>query len=102
MVSTMKKSSKRMRGVWLKGRGGFDQIEFRHDIPIPQVKPDDVLSRVSTAAVNNTDINTRIAWYSKKERAAEDASWGGVPIQFPRIQGADLCGQIVLAKAIAF
>jgi len=38
---------------------------------------------------------TRIAWYSKKESASEDASWSGKPIQFPRIQGADVCGYII-------
>lgn len=27
--------------------------------------------------------------------STEDASWSGVPIEFPRIQGADVCGHIV-------
>jgi NADPH:quinone reductase-like Zn-dependent oxidoreductase len=91
----MEKPPELMRGVWLTGHGDFDQIEIRHDIPTPQVSPNDVLIRVSAAAVNNTDINTRTAWYSKQEGAAEDAAWGGTPMQFPRIQGADVCGRIV-------
>jgi NADPH:quinone reductase-like Zn-dependent oxidoreductase len=36
-----------------------------------------------------------LAWYSKNEGAAEDASWSGQPLKFPRIQGADVCGYIV-------
>ncbi|MEE3215420.1 MAG: zinc-binding dehydrogenase, partial [Pseudomonadota bacterium] len=45
--------------------------------------------------VNNTDINTRLAWYSKGDGDSEDASWSGQPLRFPRIQGADVCGRIV-------
>lgn len=46
------------------------------------------------AGVNNTDINTRIGWYSKSEDS-DDASWSGESLKFPRIQGADVCGMIV-------
>ncbi|MEL6322540.1 MAG: alcohol dehydrogenase family protein, partial [Cyanobacteria bacterium J06626_14] len=84
-----------MRGVWLTGHGGFETLDVRNDIPVPQPGSDDVLIQVNAAGVNNTDINTRTAWYSKKEGASEDASWGGTPIQLPRIQGADVCGHIV-------
>jgi len=84
-----------MRGVWLIGHGDMDKLDIRKDIPVPIPGPHDVLARVSAAAVNNTDINTRIAWYSKNEGANEDASWSGEPIQFPRIQGADVCGHII-------
>lgn len=84
-----------MRGVWLTGHGDLDQLEFRSDIPVPRAGPRDVLIRVAAAGVNNTDIDTRIAWYSKKDGAGEDASWTGAPIRFPRIQGADVCGRIV-------
>ncbi|MBE9098957.1 alcohol dehydrogenase family protein [Vacuolonema iberomarrocanum] len=86
---------KLMRGVWLTGHGEFDKLEVRNDIPVPQPEHFEVLIRVSAAAVNNTDVNTRIAWYSKSDGASEDASWSGVPLQFPRIQGIDACGQIV-------
>jgi NADPH:quinone reductase-like Zn-dependent oxidoreductase len=84
-----------MRGVWLTGHGDMDKLEIRQDIPVPEPGPRDVLVRVTAAGVNNTDINTRMAWYSKKEGASEDASWSGQPIEFPRIQGADVCGYIV-------
>jgi NADPH:quinone reductase-like Zn-dependent oxidoreductase len=84
-----------MFGVWLTGHGGLDQLSVRRDIPVPVPGVRDVLIRVAAAAVNNTDVNTRTAWYSKKESASEDASWSGTPIRFPRIQGADVCGRIV-------
>lgn len=90
----METQLKTMRGVWLTGHGGFDQLELSHEIPVPQFGANDVLIKVSAAAVNNTDVNTRLAWYSKQDGASEDASWGGVPIQFPLIQGADVCGTI--------
>ena len=91
----MSERTKRMRGVWLTGHGGPDKLEVRSDIPVPRPGPRDVLIRVAAAGINNTDINTRTAWYSKNEGAGEDASWAGEPLQFPRIQGADVCGRIV-------
>jgi NADPH:quinone reductase-like Zn-dependent oxidoreductase len=84
-----------MRGVWLTGHGDIDKLDIRQDIPVPVPGPNDVLIHVAAAGVNNTDINTRIAWYSKNKGDSEDASWSGQPITFPRIQGADVCGHII-------
>lgn len=67
----------------------------RSDIPVPTPGAKDVLIKVGAAGVNNTDINTRIAWYSKSDSNSNDASWSGNAIQFPRIQGADVCGRVV-------
>jgi len=86
---------KTMRGVWLTGHGGLEKLELRYDIPVPRPGPGDVLIGVAAAGVNNTDINTRTGWYSKQDGASEDASWTGEPLQFPLIQGADVCGRIV-------
>jgi len=86
---------KKMKGVYLTGHGGQDKLELRDDIPVPSPGSSDVLIKVGAAAVNNTDINTRTAWYSKSDSDRADASWSGSPIQFPRIQGADVCGRIV-------
>ena len=83
-----------MRGVHLTGHGGMDRLAVRSDIPVPAPGPGEVLVRVAAAGVNNTDINTRVGWYSKQDAAAEDASWTGTPLRFPRIQGADVCGRI--------
>lgn len=48
-----------MSGIALTGYGGLDFLEWRDDLPMPDVEPDDVLIRVAAAGVNNTDINTR-------------------------------------------
>ena len=84
-----------MRGVWLIGHGDMGMLDIRQDIPVPVPGTRDVLIRVAAAGINNTDINTRMAWYSKNEGAGEDASWSGQPLKFPLIQGADVCGHIV-------
>jgi NADPH:quinone reductase-like Zn-dependent oxidoreductase len=73
----------------------MDKLDIRQDIPVPVPGSHDVLVRVAAAGVNNTDINTRTAWYSKSEGGSEDASWSGQPLNFPRIQGADACGHII-------
>ena len=91
----MNELPKKMRGVFLTGHGDLDKLEIRDDIPVPKPGSHDVLIRVGAAAVNNTDINTRTAWYSKGDGASSDASWSGNAIRFPRIQGADVCGNIV-------
>ena len=95
-----------MAGVLLTGHGGPEMLEYREDVPTPQPGEGEVLIRVTAAGINNTDINTRIGWYSKKVTGATndrgnevtdeaDASWSGTPMAFPRIQGADCCGRIV-------
>lgn len=95
-----------MIGVVLTGHGGPEKLEYRDDLPVPSPASDEVLIRVAAAGINNTDINTRIGWYSKgvksgtgtgtaKGQQDDDASWSGAPLQFPRIQGADCCGRIV-------
>ena len=86
---------KHMRGVQLVAHGGPDVLVHKTDIPTPRPGPMDVLIRVAAAGVNNTDINTRVGWYSKGDNDADDASWAGTALQFPRIQGIDVCGHIV-------
>lgn len=85
-----------MKGVQLTGHGGLDKLVFRDDIPIPAHGPRDVLIKVGAAGMNNTDLNTRIGWYSKSNNSS-DASWSGRALVFPRIQGADVCGRVVAA-----
>ncbi|MER8409582.1 alcohol dehydrogenase family protein [Mesorhizobium sp. M1307] len=99
-----------MSGVLLVGHGGYDKLKFSDRIPVPKPGPGEVLIRVAAAGINNTDINTRIGWYSKRVRTAtadvrsvgfmssadkDDAGWTGGALSFPRIQGADCCGYIV-------
>jgi len=85
---------KTMRGIQLTGHGGPEMLVLNPAIPVPAPARGEVLVRVAAAGVNNTDINTRVGWYSKGDNAAEDASWGGSALELPRIQGADVCGHI--------
>lgn len=98
-----------MSAVLLTGHGGLDKLDYRTDVPTPTPGPDEVLIRVAAAGINNTDINTRIGWYSKAISSSTDdggttgfdtaddadATWSGTTMAFPRIQGADVCGEIV-------
>jgi len=63
----------KMRAVQLVGHGGPEMPELR-EVAVPEVRRGEVLVRVAAAAVNNTDINTRIGWYSKGDNDAVDAS----------------------------
>ncbi len=97
-----------MRAVVLTGHGGLDKLEYREDWPVPKPGPGEVLVKVAACGLNNTDINTRIAWYAtnvttgvgdggRQGLAGADAStatWTGEPLAFPRIQGADVAGSI--------
>ena len=93
-----------MSGVYLMRHGGPDALEWREDIPVPVTGPGEVLVKVLAAGVNNTDINTRVGWYSPEVSGAtedvdndagvEAGGWGGA-LGFPRIQGGDICGRIV-------
>lgn len=93
-----------MSGVYLTRHGGPDALEWRDDIRVPSPGTGQVLVRVLAAGVNNTDINTRVGWYSSDVSGAtedvgengdvEAGGWGGA-IRFPRIQGGDICGAVV-------
>ena len=85
----------KMSGVVLTGHGGPETLEWRDDLPVPTPGARDVIVKVSAAAVNNTDINTRTAWYSKGDGESSDATWSGKPLSFPRVQGIDVCGYVV-------
>ncbi|WP_298356904.1 alcohol dehydrogenase family protein [uncultured Litoreibacter sp.] len=97
---------KTMKAMVTEGHGGLDKMVLHTDWPRPEPKEGDVLIRVRACGLNNTDVNTRSGWYSKAVTEAttgdayqtvsdEDPTWGAAPIQFPRIQGADICGEIV-------
>ena len=100
---------KTMTAMVLTGHGGLDKLEYREDWPVPAPGPGEVLIRVGACGMNNTDINTRTAWYSKTVREGthaeggaegfgeitEEAGGWGEGLRFPRIQGADVCGRAV-------
>ncbi|MFT5202263.1 MAG: NADPH:quinone reductase-like Zn-dependent oxidoreductase [Candidatus Aldehydirespiratoraceae bacterium] len=99
----------KMTAVYLTGHGGFEKLEYRNDVPVPTPGPNEIVLRVGAAGVNNTDINTRIGWYSKSvtsgtgtggdegygEDVSDDGGWAGEGLNFPRVQGADAAGTIV-------
>ena len=95
-----------MAAVLLVGHGGYDKLVYTESAPLPIAGPGEVLVKVLAAGLNNTDINTRIGWYSSKatagtdettksEMSPADGDWTGAGLTFPRIQGADVCGKIV-------
>ena len=51
---------------------------------MPELGTGEVLIKVLAAGVNNTEINTRLGWYS-------GGGWH-IPTPFPFIQGTDCCG----------
>ena len=95
-----------MKAFVLTGHGDFEKLEWHEDWPKPVPDAGEVLIRVGACGLNNTDVNTRTAWYSKAvsenttggafdDADDEDATWGGAAITFPRIQGADVVGEVV-------
>lgn len=99
-----------MKAVVTNGNGGYEQLEYR-DVPVPTLEPGEVLLQVLAAGVNNTEINTRLGWYSSKvttgtedltgdeqekakAKAQADGGWNEAT-PFPFIQGTDCCGRIV-------
>ena len=99
-----------MKAALLTGHGGLEMLEVRGDVAVPAPAPGEVLIAVGACGMNNTDINTRIGWYSKavtegttsdagtagvEKGGSGDTTWGGSGLTFPRIQGADVAGRIV-------
>lgn len=72
-----------VKAVVTTGNGGFDKLHYR-EVPMPKLGAGEVLIKVLAAGVNNTEINTRLGWYS-------GGGWH-IPTPFPFIQGTDCCG----------
>jgi NADPH:quinone reductase-like Zn-dependent oxidoreductase len=72
-----------VKAVVTTGNGGFDKLHYR-EVPLPELGAGEVLIKVLAAGVNNTEINTRLGWYS-------GGGWH-IPTPFPFIQGTDCCG----------
>lgn len=95
-----------MKAVVTTGNGGFDKLVYQ-DVPVPELAPGEVLIRVLAAGVNNTEINTRLGWYSASVTTAteavadqspgsdkSDGGWNNAT-PFPFIQGTDCCGEVI-------
>ena len=101
-----------MKAVVTTGNGSYDKLEYR-DVPIPELAAGEVLVQVLAAGVNNTEINTRLGWYSasitgstedaadkeaKKATHKADGGWNEAT-PFPFIQGTDCCGRVSAVSA---
>ncbi|MBW2647130.1 MAG: alcohol dehydrogenase, partial [Deltaproteobacteria bacterium] len=99
---------KTMKAVVTSGNGGYDKLQCRV-VGLPTLEPAEVLLQVLAAGVNNTEINTRIGWYSssvttgtedaaiveeEQATAKADGGWNETT-PFPFIQGTDCCGRVV-------
>ena len=97
-----------MKAVITSGNGGYDKLEYK-SVPVPILSSDEVLLKVLAAGINNTDINTRLGWYSSSVTSSTDAfideqekngdfkqdgGWKKAT-PFPMIQGTDCCGLVV-------
>jgi NADPH:quinone reductase-like Zn-dependent oxidoreductase len=99
-----------MKAVVTQDNGGYEQLDYR-DVPIPEIGQGEVLLQVLAAGVNNTEINTRLGWYSSSvttgtiamsgdenekasAKAKADGGWNEAT-PFPFIQGTDCCGRVV-------
>ena len=99
-----------MWAVVTTGNGDYDRLDYR-EVAIPEPRPGELLLRVLGAGVNNTEINTRLGWYSESvsggtEEFADsqrdtgnlkDGGWNQAT-PFPFIQGTDCCGEVVAAN----
>ena len=99
-----------MWAVVTTGNGDYDKLDYR-EVPVPQPRDGELLLRVLAAGVNNTEINTRLGWYSASvadgteqfagsERGDGNLADGGwnQATPFPFIQGTDCCGEVVGAS----
>ncbi|MBH0054966.1 zinc-binding dehydrogenase [Salinibacterium sp. SWN139] len=79
-----------MRAVQLTQHGGPEVLRVT-EVATPTPGANEVLVKVSAAALNNTDLWTREGEYGLP---GPRAGWRG-PLEFPRIQGADVAGHVV-------
>jgi NADPH:quinone reductase-like Zn-dependent oxidoreductase len=85
-----------MKAVLLTGFGGPEKLDYREDVPVPEPQAGEVLVEVAAAGINNTDIWTREGAYGQEDDAGAVGGWRREPFVFPRIQGGDIAGRIVV------
>ncbi|MEU6674055.1 zinc-binding dehydrogenase [Streptomyces sp. NPDC046925] len=82
-----------MRAVRITEHGGPEVLELT-DVAVPAPQAGEVLVKVSAVALNNTDLWTREGAYGRPGDPKATSGWRG-PIDFPRVQGADVAGRVV-------
>ena len=88
-----------MRAARITHHGGPEVLELT-EVKTPSAQAGEVLVRVSSTALNNTDLWTREGAYGSPSDPKALSGWRG-PIEFPRIQGADVVGHVVAAGSRA-
>ncbi|MFI7387244.1 zinc-binding dehydrogenase [Streptomyces sp. NPDC049813] len=86
-----------MRAVRITRHGGPEVLESVR-VPVPVPGAGEVLVRVGAVALNNTDLWTREGAYGRPDDPQARSGWRG-PVDFPRIQGADVAGHVVAVGA---
>ncbi len=81
-----------MRAALLTRFGGPEAVEVR-TVEDPEPGAGQLRVRVAAAATNNTDLWTREGAYGLPGDPDALAGWLG-PVEFPRIQGADVAGTV--------
>ena len=82
-----------MRATRIVRHGGPEVLETA-DVAVPALRDGEVLVQVSAVALNNTDLWTRQGAYGTPDDPSAVSGWRG-PVEFPRIQGADVAGRVV-------
>ena len=95
-----------MKAIVTTDNGGYEKLVYK-DVAVPEIMRGEALIKVLAAGINNTEINTRLGWYSSSvtestnetsdEESTVQSTDGGWSKQtpFPFIQGTDCCGQVV-------
>ncbi|MDQ0797080.1 zinc-binding dehydrogenase [Streptomyces sp. B1I3] len=86
-----------MRAVRIAAHGGPEVLEPA-EVAVPAPQTGEVLVQVGAVALNNTDLWTREGAYGRPGDPKALSGWRG-PIDFPRIQGADVAGRVVAVGA---
>ena len=89
--------SESMRAVRINRHGGSEVLELS-EVVVPAPAAGEVLVQVSAVALNNTDLWTREGAYGRPGDPGALSGWRG-PIDFPRIQGADVAGRVAAVGA---
>jgi len=70
-----------MKAIVLHENGGIDKLVYETDIPVPEIKPNEVLVKVKATSINRADIVIR-------------NGYPGLNLKFPHILGGDITGVI--------
>lgn len=70
-----------MKAVIINENGNREKLLFTEEMPVPEIKPDEVLVRVKATSINRADTVIR-------------QGYPGLMLKFPHILGGDISGEI--------